>query len=73
MLEGDGETVGGRAGQAGGADELRECGRTGLEGAEHRGRLVENADSTRVVHDLILPSQALRRQFIAPSLGTGWT
>ena len=59
VLQGDGQPVGRRAGQAGGRDELGEGGRAGLEGAEDDGRLVEDADSTSVVHatdiDVSLP------------------
>ena len=35
-------------------------GRPGLEGAEHEGGFVEDADSARVVHTSILPSQIVR-------------
>ena len=45
VLEGDRQAVGRRSGESGGADELGEGGRAGLEGAEHGGGLVENADS----------------------------
>ena len=58
VLERHGQPVGRRAGQAGGGDELGEGRRAGLERAQHDGRLVENADSTSVVHALILPSHA---------------
>jgi hypothetical protein len=66
VLEGDRQSVCRWPGEAGGADELRQRGRACLEGAEYCGGLVENADSTRVVHALILTSQALRRQSVAP-------
>ena len=69
VLEGDGEAVRGRAGEPRGADELGESGRTGLEGAQHGGRLVEDADPTGVVHALILPSQCLRRKFRRAGVG----
>src|SRR6478609_9377806 len=58
--------------QTGGADELCERGRAGLEGAQHRGRLVEDADPRRVVHALILTSQALRRQSMTRTKGRGF-
>ena len=45
VLEGHRQPVGRRSGESGGADELGEGGRTGLEGAEHGSGLVENADS----------------------------
>ena len=67
VLEGDGEPVGGRAGQAGRGDELGEGRRPGLEGAEDDGCLVENADSTGVVHGSILPSHSLRRKSVGVS------
>ena len=69
VLEGDGKAVRGRAGEPRGADELGESGRTGLEGAQHGGRLVEDADPTGVVHALILPSQCLRRKFRRAGVG----
>ena len=59
VLEGDGEPVGGRPGQSGAGDQPGEGGRSGLEGGEHEGGLVENADSARVVHMAILPSQIM--------------
>ena len=36
-----------------------QCGRSGLQGAEHQGGFVEDADTARVVHALILPSRML--------------
>ena len=65
VLEGDGETMRGRTSQSGGADELRQGRRSGFEGAQNYRGLVKNADSARVVHALILPSQSLRRKFTA--------
>ena len=65
VLQGDSETMSGRPGQPGGADELRQGGGSGFQGAQNDRRLVKNADSARVVHALILPSQTLRRKFIA--------
>ena len=64
VLEGHGEPVGRRAGQAGGGHELGQGRRAGLERAEDDRRLVENADATSVVHVLILTSQCLRRTSI---------
>ena len=45
VLERDGEPVGRRAGQPRGPDELGQRRRAGLEGAQHDGGLVENADA----------------------------
>ena len=59
VLERDGEPVGGRAGEAGAGDQAGERGGPGLEGGEHEGGLVEDADSARVVHMAILPSQIM--------------
>ena len=59
VLEGDGEPVGGRAGEAGAGDEPGQRGGPGLECREHEGGLVEHADSARVVHMAILPSQIM--------------
>jgi hypothetical protein len=59
VLQGDGEPVSGRAGEAGAGDETGERGWSGLEGSEHEGGLVEDSDSARVVHIPILPSQIM--------------
>ena len=59
VLEGDGEPVRGRPGQAGAGDQAGERGRSGLEGGEHEGGLVEHADAAGVVHMAILPSQIM--------------
>ena len=45
VLERDGEPVGGRPGEAGAGHQTGEGGRACLEGSEHEGGLVENADS----------------------------
>ena len=45
VLEGDGETVGGRPGEPGAGDEPGQSGRPCLEGGEHECRLVEDADA----------------------------
>ena len=65
VLQGDGEPVRGRPGQPGGGDQGGQGGRAGLEGAQNDGGLVENADSARVVHVPILPSQPPRRKSMA--------
>ena len=59
VLECHGEPVGGRPGQPGAGHQTGEGGRSCLEGGEHEGGLVENADSARVVHMAILPSQIM--------------
>ena len=61
LEESDRQAVRGRACQSGRRDELRECRRAGLEGAQHDGGLVEYADATSVVHVLILASHLMRR------------
>ena len=59
VLEGHREAVGRGSGEAGAGDETGEGGGARLEGREHEGRLVEHADSARVVHMAILPSQIM--------------
>lgn len=63
VFESHGQAVSGGAGQAGGRHELSQGGRTGFERRKHDRSLVENADSTRVVHVLILQSHDARRKF----------
>jgi len=46
------------------ANELRQRRWPRLQRAQNYRGLVKNADSARVVHKLILPSQSLRRKFI---------
>jgi hypothetical protein len=64
VLESDGKPVCRRTGQSGSADKLGQGRWPGFEGAENDRSLVKNADSARVVHKLILPSQSLRRKFV---------
>jgi hypothetical protein len=59
MLKGDGKAMGRRSGQSGGCHQTCQGGRSGLQGAEHQGGFVEDADPARVVHALILPSRML--------------
>ena len=59
VLERDGEPVRGGPGQPGAGDQAGQGGRPGLQGGEHEGGLVEDADSARVVHTLILPSHIM--------------
>ena len=62
VLERDGEAVRGRPGQAGAGDQTGQGGRPRLEGGEHEGGLVEDADAgsaAGTVHMAILPSQIM--------------
>jgi hypothetical protein len=59
MLEGDSKAMRGWSGQAGRGHQASQGCRTCLQGAEHEGGLVEDADTARVVHALILPSRML--------------
>ena len=59
VLEGHGQAVRGRSGQPGAGDQAGQGGRAGLQRREHEGGLVEDADSARVVHMAILPSQIM--------------
>lgn len=66
VLQGDREAVRGGPGQPRGGDELGERGGSCLEGSEHDGGLVEDADARcRGVHSMILPSRSLRRKSAA--------
>ena len=49
-LQGHRQPVGGRAAQPGGADQLGERARLGLDGRQHGHRLVEDADAAYTVH-----------------------
>ena len=60
VLERDREAVGRRPGQPGAGDETGQCRGACLECGEHEGGFVENADSARVVHILIMPSRIVR-------------
>ena len=55
-----GQPVHGGPGQPGGGHQLRQGGGAGLECVEHMGRFIDDADSTRIVHVMILPSHYLR-------------
>ena len=59
MLEGDSKAMRGRSGQPGRGHQASKGGRSRLQGAEHEGGFVEDADTARVVHALILPSRML--------------
>lgn len=58
------EAVSGRPGEARAGDEAGERGGSRLECGEHESGFVENADSARVVHVLILPYRIVRRKCI---------
>ena len=47
------------SGQTGRRDQPSESGRSGLQGAQYEGGFVQDADTARVVHALILPSRML--------------
>jgi hypothetical protein len=59
MLEGDCKAMRGRSGQPGRGHQTSQSGRSRLQGAEHEGGFVEDTDTARVVHALILPSRML--------------
>ena len=59
------EPVRRRSRQAGQRDQAGEGGRAGLESGKYGNRLVQNANTARLVHVLILPSQHARRKFTA--------
>jgi hypothetical protein len=59
MLEGDREAMGGRSSQSGRCHQTSQRGRSSLQGTEHQGGFVEDTDTARVVHVLILPSRML--------------
>jgi 3-isopropylmalate/(R)-2-methylmalate dehydratase large subunit len=61
-FEGDREAVGGRPRETGERDETCQRCRTRLEGGKYGYRLVQNANTARLVHVLILPSQYARRK-----------
>ena len=69
MLEGDGEAVGGRAGQAGGRDEFGEGSRRRAHGRKDRHCLVDDPHAARLVHTLILVSHDVRRQVLRENRG----
>jgi len=58
--QGKREPVNGRPGQSGGRYQLGQRGGPGLEGVQYLGRFINDTDSTRIVHVMILPSQYLR-------------
>ncbi|GHD67287.1 hypothetical protein GCM10010317_069810 [Streptomyces mirabilis] len=49
--------------QSGRRDQSREGGRTGLQSAQDKGCLVQNADAATVVHATILASHSVKRKF----------
>ena len=63
MLEGDSESVGGRAGESGSRDELSEGAWRPAHGGKYGHRLVDDSNAARLVHVLILVSHDVRRNF----------
>jgi len=59
MLEGDGKAMGSWSGKPSCGYQTSQSGRSSLQGTEHQGGFVEDADTARVVHALILPSRML--------------
>ncbi|GAB2981171.1 hypothetical protein GCM10023080_054120 [Streptomyces pseudoechinosporeus] len=52
--------------QSGRRDQAREGGRTGLQGAQDKGCLVQNSYAATVVHATILASHSVKRKFNFP-------
>ncbi len=67
-LQGDGEPVGGRAGQAGALGQRGEGRRAVLHRVEDENGLVKDADSATVFHEVILPSHSLGRNAMGRTL-----
>jgi hypothetical protein len=59
MLEGDRQAMRSWSGEPSRGYQTSQSGRSSLQGAEHQGGFVEDADTARVVHALILPSRML--------------
>jgi hypothetical protein len=59
MLEGDSQAMRRRPGKSSRGDQASQGGWSSLQGAEHQGGFVEDTDTARVVHALILPSRML--------------
>ncbi|GGU98824.1 hypothetical protein GCM10010245_01130 [Streptomyces spectabilis] len=72
VLQGHGETVRRGSCEPGGRDQSREGGRTGLQSAQDKGRLVQNAYAARVVHETILASHSVKRKFKNPRNPPPW-
>src|SRR6202012_3810855 len=73
-VQGHGGPVGRGPGQPGRAHQLSQRGRPRLHGVQHGNGLVQDANSARVVHVLILPSRNARRNRngeTATTLGNG--
>ncbi|GHH65711.1 hypothetical protein GCM10018775_86800 [Streptomyces umbrinus] len=58
--------------QPGCRDQPCEGGRTGLQGAQDKGCLVQNADAATVVHETILASHSVKRKFNFPWNAPPW-
>ena len=65
------EAVGGRPSKPCARDETGQCRGSWLERGEHESGFVENADSARVVHVLILPYRIVRRKCILVAVPRG--
>ncbi len=71
MFEGHREAMSGRPREPRACDEAGQCGGSWLERGEHESGFVENADSARVVHVLILPYRIVRRKCILVGVPRG--
>lgn len=63
MHERESQPVNRGPGETGRGDELGQRDRAGLQRIEHHCRFIDDADATRIVHNLILPSHYLRRKY----------
>jgi hypothetical protein len=63
MLEGHSQAMRGGAGETCARDQPGQRRWPGLESGQHHCGFVENADSARVVHELILPYRIVRRKW----------
>ena len=59
VLERDRKAMGSWSGKPSRGYQASQGGRSSLQGTEHQGGFVEDADTARVVHALILPSRML--------------
>ncbi|GHC84861.1 hypothetical protein GCM10010349_70080 [Streptomyces flavofungini] len=66
VFQGHGQTMSRGSCKTGGRDQPGKGGGTGLQGAQDKGCLVENADAARVVHATILASHSVKRKFKIP-------
>ncbi|GGW46439.1 hypothetical protein GCM10010350_33070 [Streptomyces galilaeus] len=66
VLQSHGQPVGRGSCESGGSDQACEGGRTGLQGAQDKGCLVQNAYAATVVHETIFSSHSVKRKFNFP-------